>query len=104
MSADFIPDRKLPGIIVTHTVQDYGAWRSVYDGFDDHRKRNGIVGHAVNQDLGAPNRVTVYHQAEDLGALRTLVASTELKDAMKRGGVVGVPDIRFVQVSDFANY
>ena len=104
MSADFIPDRKLPGIIVTHAVEEYGAWRIVYDGFDGYRKRSGIIGHAVNQELGSPNRVIIYHQAEDLGALRTLASSTELKDAMKRGGVTGAPDIRFVEVADFANY
>ena len=104
MSADFIPDRLLPGVIVSHGVEDYGAWRIVYDGFDDYRKRTGIIGHAVNQELGSPNRVIIYHQAEDLGALRTLASSTELKDAMKRGGVAGAPDIRFVEVADFANY
>ena len=75
MSADFIPDRKLPG----------------------------VIGHAVNQELGAPNRLIIYHQAEDLGALRAFAGSTELKDAMKREGVAGAPDIRFVQVADFAN-
>jgi len=104
MSADFVPDRLLPGIIVTHSVTDYGAWRKVYDEFDGFRKRSGIIGHAVNQELGVPNRVIIYHQAEDLGALRALASSTELKDAMKRGGVTGAPDIRFVEVADFANY
>ena len=104
MTADFIPDRLLPGVIVTHPVQDYGAWRQVYDELDGYRKRSGVIGHAVNQELGAPNRVIIYHQAEDLGALRALTGSTELKDAMKRGGVTGAPDIRFVEVADFANY
>ena len=104
MSADFIPDRLLPGVIVSHGVEDYGAWRIAYDGFDGYRKQSGIIGHAVNQELGSPNRVIIYHQAEDLGSLRTLASSTELKDAMKRGGVTGAPDIRFVEVADFANY
>jgi hypothetical protein len=104
MSADFIPDRKLPGIIVSHDVRDYDAWRIVYDGLDGYRKQNGIVGHAVNQQLGTPNRVIVYHQAEQPGTLRTFVASTELKEAMQRGGVAGRPDIQFVQVADIGAY
>ena len=82
MSADFIPDRKLPGIIVSQDVRDYDAWRAVYDGLDGYRKQNGIVGHAVNQELGTPNRVIVYHQAEEQGTLRAFVASTELKAAI----------------------
>jgi quinol monooxygenase YgiN len=104
MSADFIQDRLLPGAIVSHAVEDYGKWRPVYDELDGFRKRSGIIGHAVNQELGAPHRVTVYHQAEALATLRAFADSPELKTAMKRSGVVGAPDIRFVEVTDFANY
>ncbi len=68
MSADFIPDRLLPGMIVTHAVRDYAAWRPVYDAFDGHRRASGVIGHAVNQELGAPNQVIVYHQ-DDLPSL-----------------------------------
>jgi hypothetical protein len=103
-SADYIPDQKLPGIIVTHAVKDYDAWRAVYDDLDTYRLQKGIVGHAVNQELGKPNQVIVYHQANDLDTLRAFVDSAELKGAMQRGGVVGSPDIHFVQVADFSDY
>lgn len=102
--ADFIPDQKLPGIIVTHPVEDYDAWRAAYDDFGDVRKQNGIVGHAVNQELGKPNQVIVYHQADDMSTLRAFVDSAELKEAMERAGVVEPPDIQFVEVVDFAEY
>jgi len=103
-SADFIPDRKLPGIIVMHTVVDYDRWRAAYDDFDGFREQSGIIGHATNQELGRPNEVIVYHQANDLDTLRTFVDSKELKEAMQGAGVTGAPDIRFVQVVDFADY
>ncbi len=104
MSADFIPDQKLAGIIVTHPVEDYDKWRAAYDDFDAYRKDNGIVGHAVNQELGKPNQVIVYHQANDIETLRKFVDSTELKETMEKAGVAGPPDIQFVQVSEWANY
>jgi quinol monooxygenase YgiN len=103
-SADFISDQKLPGVIVTHAVEAYDAWRAVYDDLDYYRRQKGIVGHAVNQELGKPNQVIVYHQANDLDALRAFVDSTEVKEAMQRAGVLGTPDIRFVQVADFTDY
>jgi len=103
-STDIIPDQKLPGIIVTHEVEDYDRWRAAYDEFDGFRKQSGIVGHAVNQELGNPNRVIVYHQANDMDSLRAFVDSPELEEAMQRAGVSGAPDIRFVQVADFADY
>jgi quinol monooxygenase YgiN len=102
--SDFIADQKLPGMIVIHAVEDYDAWRAAYDDFDDIRKQHGIAGHAVNQELGKPNQVLVYHQANDMASLRAFIDSTELKEGMERAGVAGPPDIRFVEVSDFAEY
>jgi hypothetical protein len=103
-SVDFISDQKLPGIIVTHTVEDYDAWRAAYDDFDDIRKQAGIVGHAVNQELGNPNRVIVYHQANDMASLRTFVDSDELRQGMQRAGVSGAPEIQFVEGDEYAEY
>ncbi|MCP3982287.1 MAG: hypothetical protein GY716_23535 [bacterium] len=104
MSADFIEDRKLPGMVVVHEVEDYSSWRKAYDDFDAHRKRAGIVGHAVNQDAGNPNRVIIYHQAEEMSALRAFVESSELREAMQSAGVVGRPDIRFLEQLDIQEY
>lgn len=104
VSAAYIPDKILAGIIVTHPVEDYDAWRAVYDDFDLYRKECGIVGHAVNQELDDPNKVIVYHQAESLNALRAFVDSNELKERMRDGGVAAPPEIRFVEVVDFADY
>ena len=104
MSADFIPDKALAGIIVNHAVEDYSKWRVQYDDFDDFRKKSGIIGQAVNQELGKPNQVIVYHQAESVDTLRTFVDSSELKERMKKAGVVGAPDIQFENVVDWATY
>lgn len=103
-AADFIPDEKLPGLIVIHRVENYDAWRKVYDHFDGYRKEHGIVGHAVNQELGNPNQVIVYHQARELATLRAFVDSPELKEAMQRGGVSGPPEIHFIECVDIAEY
>ena len=36
--------------------------------------------------------------------LRAFVESAELREVMQRAGVVGDPDVRFIQVVDFAGY
>ena len=53
---------------------------------------------------GAPNEVIVYHQSNDMGSLRNLIDSAELKDAMERGGVSGPPSVHFIEMVDFADY
>jgi quinol monooxygenase YgiN len=102
--ADFIPDQKVAGLIVAHEVEDYGTWKTGYDDTADLRKENGIIGHAVNTELGKPNHVLVYHQANDVETLRAFLDLPALQEAMRRAGVKGEPEIHLVQVADFANY
>ena len=104
MSADFIPDKALAGVMVNHAVEDYEKWRVQYDDSADFQKKSGIIGHAVNQELGKPNQVIVYCQAQSVDTLRAFVDSSELKERMKKAGVVGAPDIQFENVVDWATY
>jgi hypothetical protein len=102
--ADMIGDQKIPAIIVRHEVRDYDQWRKAYDDFEEFRRKSGIVGHAVNQERGKPNQVIVYHQAKKLDALRSFLDSPELQETMKSAGVIGQPDIDFVEAVDYAEY
>jgi len=93
---DVIWDRTLPAIIVRHPVEDYDAWREVYDEVDELRQEHGIVGDAVNRAGDDGNDIIVYHQAETQDALEQFVALPALERAMARGGVKGAPDITYV--------
>ena len=85
----------VPAMLVTHRVDDVDGWLAVYDGADDMRSAGGIIGHAVNQDLSDPARLTVYHQAESLDTLKTYAHSEDLKIAMKEAGVTSEPEMTF---------
>jgi quinol monooxygenase YgiN len=104
VSVDYVEDPELVAMIVVHGVENYDAWRAVYDEIDAFRKKSGIVGHAVNHEWGTPNRVVILHQAKDRATLQRFVDSAELKDAMRRGGVSGSPEFHYVQVCDYAEY
>ncbi len=91
-----IKDRALPAAIVRHEVSDFGAWKRVFDGDAGRRASAGVVGHAVNRSAEKPNVVVVYLQAESLAALRAFTSKPELKEVMKTAGVIGAPDISFV--------
>ena len=103
-SRRLVPRQKLPGVIVKHRVEDYDAWRLVYDEIEAFRRQSGIVGDAVSRQIDDPDDLVIYHQAEDIDALRAFVDSPELQDAMQRAGVIGEPEIHFIQVVDFASY
>jgi hypothetical protein len=82
-------------LIVRHTVVDYTAWRTCYDGFDAARKPMGVIADSVYQAVESPNDVIVTQDLETLDAARAFVSSAELKDTMERAGVVGEPALWF---------
>ena len=91
-----VKDRALPAAIDRHEVADYAAWKRGFDGHATARARAGIVGHAVNVSAERPNVVVVYLQAESLDALRAFASAPDLAQVMKAAGVVGAPDVSFV--------
>ncbi len=94
---DHTQKKPAAGVIVRHTVKDFDAWKRVFDGDAERRKQAGIIGHAVNRGVADPNLVVVYLQAESLDSLRTFTSSPDLKQTMQNAGVIGKPDLMFVQ-------
>jgi len=104
VSRELVAGEMLPGIIVMHSVENYETWRAGYDALDSYRRERGIVGQAVSQSYDDPQRLIVYHQARDEQTLRAFVESDVLGQAMQGAGVVGEPDVRFIEIVDFASY
>ena len=94
---DAIWDRQLPAVVINHTVDDFDAWLAGYNSAeaDAMRQAGEIIGHAANQGMENPNLALVYHQAESFDALRTLVASDDLRTVMKEAGVNSEPEFSY---------
>ena len=82
-------------MFVRHAVADFDAWKQGYDDFD--REGLGVVGHAVYRSVDEPNDVTVWHDFEGASAAKGFAQSQQLREAMKRAGVVGEPTIWFTE-------
>ena len=80
-------------MFVRHKVNDYAAFRKVYDDFD--RDSLGATAHAVYQNPEDPNDVTVTHDFDTLATAKAFAGSDELRAGMGQAGVVGQPDIWF---------
>jgi len=80
-------------MFISHEVNDYAAWRKVYDAFDATRRKLGVTGQAVYRSVDNPNDVTVTHDFRSTDKARAFSTSPELKAAMEKAGVKGVPQI-----------
>jgi hypothetical protein len=86
-------------MFVRHTVNDYNAWRKVYDAFADEQENAGVRSEAVYQSVDNPNDVTVLHDFVDIDAARAFVDSAMLREAMTSAGVQGQPQVWFTNES-----
>jgi hypothetical protein len=78
-------------LIVRHHVDDYGAWRSVYDGVDGLRQEHGCTADEVLVDPGDKQEVFVLHRFPTLEQAQAFASSDELHDAMGRAGLTSAP-------------
>jgi heme-degrading monooxygenase HmoA len=86
-------------MLVRQSVEDYEAWKSIFDSNSDLRRRNGEKSYQIlRQDNGSNNLIGLF-QWDSLDGARAYAASPELKAAMERAGVTGKPEILFLEES-----
>ena len=76
-----------------HTVNDYAAWRAVYDQVEDLRQQYGCFGAEVHVAPTDKNDVYIIHRFPSLEQAQGFAGSSELREAMGRAGVNGAPRI-----------
>lgn len=81
-------------LFVTNEVEDYDNWRKVYNDDVDIRDKFRVTARRVYQESDNSNMITVILDGEQ-GDLETFAKSTELYEAMKQAGVVGLPKLSY---------
>lgn len=85
--------------IISHDVKDFDTWLSSFNAFAPTRKEAGELSAKIYRGSDAPNRVTVINEWGTVDEARSFVGQDELKAAMADAGVVGPPDIQFLEHS-----
>jgi hypothetical protein len=79
--------------LIRQNVKDFNAWKKVFDEDGVNRKMASSKGGHVFRALDDPNNVFVLVEFEDLDNATKFMNSDGLKEAMKKAGVVGKPDV-----------
>jgi len=82
-------------VIVTHPVKDFGAWKIVFDEFEQLRKEAGELTAVVLRHADDPNVVSVLNTWTSVDAAKAFVASEEIKKGMGEAGVTAPPTFVF---------
>jgi heme-degrading monooxygenase HmoA len=86
--------------VVRHQVEDYARWKAAFDEHCGIRTAWGLHGGYVMRSADNPNEVVVAVQADDLAKARAFAQTDDLRDAMRRAGVIGQPEIQYLEVAE----
>jgi hypothetical protein len=89
----------MPFMLVTHKVADFNAWKSEFDTHLRTRRTSGLIDLHVMRDDSDPNTVVLLFGTTDLDKAREFMASNELHTVMRNAGVLGQPQIKFLNES-----
>ncbi len=83
-------------LIVHHKVQNYSAWRKIFDDHEKTRKEFGSTGYQVFQSASDPNDITAIIAWPSVDAAKAFATSPSLKETMKNAGVISQPEVTFL--------
>ena len=86
----------MASMLIHHTVKDYAEWKKVFDSALELRTGNGELSAQVYRDASDPNMITTINKWNSLANAQKFAHSPELKAAMEKAGVVGVPTVYFL--------
>jgi quinol monooxygenase YgiN len=91
-------------MIVRHKVADFNNWKKAFDEMNATRISHGWIRHEVLRDAGDPNFVTIVNKMKSIDGAKAYGASPELHEAMAHGGVIGQPEISFLNDEEAHSY
>ena len=86
---------------VRHTVEDYDAWKIGFDAHEDGRRGHGATGHRLLHD---GNKVTILIDFPDREAAEGFASDSALREVMAKAGVVGAPEISYLESVEEISY
>jgi hypothetical protein len=88
-------------LIVRHKVRDYGQWRPLFDGHAEMQKAAGLTNPRVYHSADSnKSEIVVVFDTENTKKAKDFAASADLKEAMKKAGVLDEPTIYLLESID----
>jgi heme-degrading monooxygenase HmoA len=84
-------------LLIRGSVKDYEAWKSVFVSANAMRTGYGQKSYQILREGDGSNDPIVLLQWDSLDNARRFAASSELKEVMQRAGVIGRPEMWFLE-------
>ena len=87
---------RMPYLLVRHTVKDYEKWKPFFDEHQPTRQKSGSKGGHIYRNSQNPNELIIIFEWDTLDNARKFAESSDLQKQMEKAGVIGKPDVYFL--------
>ena len=87
----------MPYVLIRHKVRNFKKWKPLYDAHGKTRKKGGSKGARLFRNVDRPKETVILFKWNRLDTARKFAKSRDLRARMKRAGVIGKPDIYFLE-------
>ena len=84
-------------VLVHHQVADYAKWKIIYDEHAATRKAGGSKGARLLRNANDPNDLVVITEWNSMEDAQAFAQSPDLRETMQRAGVMGMPEVMFLE-------
>lgn len=85
----------MPCVLIRHKVANYATWKRAVRSFAKMRKSVGEKSFQAYRSAASPNDLTVICAWDNASKMKKFIKSAELREGMKKCGVLGKPEIQF---------
>ena len=82
--------------MVKHKVEDFEKWKSIYDEHGAMRKKLGSKGAFAYRNSNDPNEMIIISKWDNMESAKNFAESENLKNAMKKSGVISKPEVYYL--------
>ena len=94
----------MPQVVVQHSVEDFDAWKPVFDEHGEVRRAHGATGHRIYRTTEDPNTIVIVNEFATLEGAQAFMTDPSLKEAMARAGVTSAPQVWIVDEHEVESY
>jgi len=84
-------------VLLRHKVADFNRWKESFDSHLNARMHAGELGFRLFQSVEDPRDVTLLLDWDSVEHARRFIGSDELRTRMQEAGVVGAPDVQYIE-------
>jgi heme-degrading monooxygenase HmoA len=91
-------------VMAIQKIKDYDKWKKVFDDHGAVRKAKGSKGALIYHDLKDPKQLVIITEWENMEDAKNFSASEDLKITMKKAGVMGLPELYYLEGIEKTEY